>query len=563
MSSLESSGDAAAAVVLADNSSLGITASNPSDVVQLSSGEDVPSPGQNEGQDAANNRPALFGREPLVTCETRVSSVRHKDIPQVLQRVSEMFECSGATDSPSDNESMNGLPRDPDRSAIVYDVDALRAGFSSVCRAFPAHWKHCLAIKACPLAFVIEEARDGQLGIEAASYMEMYIALSHNPEGLVVFDSPAKTSEELEVALRRGALINANSLEELDRIDTILQRQAAASETITSTPPARVGIRLNPLVGAGAISELSVSVPTSKFGVPATPNNVRKVFDAFRRWPWVVGLHVHVGSQGFSLQQLAKGVARVCEIADAVDEELGRGRVSVMDIGGGLPANYDSDTFSPTFAEYAAVLRGAAPSLFDNTERTVVTEFGRSLVAKAALTVSTIEYVRSNIIDAEPQAKDASGSADVQDAGSTGAADGGNAGESSSSPEYQTLVTHVGADIFLRSSYCPGKFSHRLSMFGPHGEPLAGPLIKTDVAGPLCFQGDYVARGWSLPRATPGDLIVVHDSGANTLSLFSRHCSRRAPAVYGYMRDGDGHLIVRVVKEKETAQDVARFWGAR
>ena len=133
----------------------------------------------------------------------------------------------------------------------------------------------------------------------------------------------------------------------------------------------------------------------------------------------------------------------------------------------------------------------------------------------------------------------------------------------SSSPVHQTLVTHVGADLFLRSSYCPGKYCHRLSMYGKMGKPLGGAFVSTDVAGPLCFQGDYVARGSRLPRATPGDMLVVHDTGANTLSLFSRHCSRRLTAVYGYTRDEDGQIRVRLVKGKESIQDVARFWGAR
>lgn len=566
MSSLTSSGDAA--ITSVDSSSLGVSTSNSDDIVLLPSVEDVLSPGRNHRQDAANSRPALFGHESCVTCETRAASVRSEDIPEVLQHVSEMLVCARSTHAPGITETVRSvLPQDPDRSAVVYDVDALRAGFNSVRRAFPTHWKHCFALKACPLAFVIDEARSGQLGIETASFVELYMALAHHPQGLVVFDSPAKTSEELEMALGRGVLVNANSLDELDRIDAILQRQAVEGKTAAGATPARksarVGIRLNPLVGAGAISELSVSVPSSKFGVPATPDNVRKVVDAFRRWPWLVALHVHVGSQGCPLHQLAKGIASVCDIADAVDGELGKGRVSLLDIGGGLPANFDSDEVSPTFDEYSALLRSAAPSLFDNTERTVVTEFGRSLAAKTALTVSTVEYVRSNMINAEHQTEAEPVSASVQDAGSKYATDGDDTVEGVSSPKYQTLVTHIGADLFLRSSYCPLKFSHRLSMYGPKGEPLPGPLVKTDVAGPLCFQGDYVTRGWSLPRASPGDLVVVHDSGANTLSLFSRHCSRRAPAVYGYIRDGDGRVVVRLIKEKETVQDVARFWGAR
>lgn len=497
-------------------------------------------------------------------CPSRAAAVRQQDIPDVLKCMSEMrIFSSSASKTAEADASLTGeyaLPREPDQAAVVYDVDALRAAFVAVKQAFPPHWNHCVAIKACPLPLVIQEALDAGLGIEAASFVELYLGLAHGcPADLAAFDSPAKTNEELEMALSRGTLINANSLDELERIDAIIKRK-------DSPTTARVGIRLNPLVGAGSIAELSVSVVSSKFAVPTTPANVLAVVEAFRKWPWLVGLHTHVGSQGCSLDQLASGGAALCEIADVIDGALGKGRVTLLDIGGGLPANYDSEEVSPAFSEYAAVLKNAAPSLFENTERIVVTEFGKALLAKVAMTVSTVEYVRSNASERASAAENDGAENDGAPAPeNTSAAAVGCEGVLSEStlcsPDYQTLVTHVGADLFLRTSYCPGKFSHRLSVHNRSGAPLGGPLITTDVAGPLCFQGDYLARGANLPRVAPGDLLVVRDTGANTLSLFSRHCSRRSPAVYGYMRDGKGKICVRLVKEKESVRDVARFWG--
>lgn len=495
-------------------------------------------------------------------CPSRVPAVRQQDIPDVLERMSEMriFSSSAvkakATEAGESSTEEYTLGREPDKAAVVYDVDALRASFAAVKQAFPSHWIHCVAIKSCPLPLVVQEAIDAGLGIEAASFVELYMGLVYGcPADHVAFDSPAKTNEELEMALSRGTLVNANSLDELERIDAIIKRQG-------SPTTARVGIRLNPVVGAGTIAELSVSVASSKFAVPTTPANVLAVVEAFRKWPWLVALHTHVGSQGYSLELLAKGIASLCDIADEIDGALGKGRVTLLDIGGGLPANYDSEEVSPAFSEYAAVLKNAAPSLFENTERVVVTEFGKALVAKAAMTVSTVEYTRSNTSEEASAAPKDQPSAPKKNLSTAAGCDGVLPEPPLSSLGYQTLVTHVGADLFLRTSYCPGKFSHRLSVHSRKGTPLGGPLITTDVAGPLCFQGDYVARGAKLPRVSPGDLVVLRDTGANTLSLFSRHCSRRSPAVYGYTRDENGKVWVRLVKEKESVRDVARFWGA-
>lgn len=503
----------------------------------------------------------------LASASSARASVQQQDIPSVLRKLSEMSAFSAdKTRCSSSISSLNNVLSGPDNSAVVFDIDALRAALAAVKDSFPPHWVHCLAIKCCPLAFVIQEVLGAGLGVEAASFVELYMALAHGCSSkLAVFDSPAKTDEELEMAFRSGTLVNANSLDELERIDKILLRHSVAareaglsnsvraegSAATSIADNARVGIRLNPLVGAGAFSELSTSVPNSKFGVPVTPQNITAVIEAFRRWPWMVGLHVHVGSQGFALEKLGDGIAAICDIADTVDEALGEGRVALLDIGGGLPANYGSDEVTPTFADYADLLRRKVPKLFSNTERTVVTEFGRALMAKAAVMVSKVEYVREN---ASPEAE----AGEPRTTRTPGmvlppAAPSG----------HQTLITHMGADLFLRSSYCPGRYGHRLSIYGKDGNPLTGPAIQTEVAGPLCFEGDYLAKGSKLPRAVAGDLVVAHDTGANTISLFSRHCSRRAPAVYGYAVGTDGELAVQVIKEKESVRDVARFWGAR
>ena len=80
---------------------------------------------------------------------------------------------------------------------------------------------------------------------------------------------------------------------------------------------------------------------------------------------------------------LAEGAAAVCELADEIDAAAGARRVSLLDIGGGLHASLDSDEPSPSFEEYAACLRRAAPGLFVDDGRRVVTEFGRALLLKA------------------------------------------------------------------------------------------------------------------------------------------------------------------------------------
>ena len=61
-----------------------------------------------------------------------------------------------------------------------------------------------------------------------------------------------------------------------------------------------------------------------------------------------------------------------------------------------------------------------------------------------------------------------------------------------------------------------------------------------------------------------GDFVVLKDAGANTLSLFSRHCSRLVPPVYGYRwSDAEKSEVAEIVciKPRETVEQLHTFWG--
>ena len=68
--------------------------------------------------------------------------------------------------------------------------------------------------------------------------------------------------------------------------------------------------------------------------------------------------------------------------ADEIDATLGKGRIKVIDIGGGVPLNYKSYELAPTFGQYAALLKKRLPKLMADASRTIITEFGRSVVGK-------------------------------------------------------------------------------------------------------------------------------------------------------------------------------------
>ena len=362
---------------------------------------------------------------------------------------------------------------------LVVDLDEIAARFAELRDAFGPGWLHAVAIKAHTLRESLATLVEAGGGLEAASIGELELALEAGcPPQRLVFDSPVKTVSELERALGLGVTINADNLQELGRIDALLGGKA---------PAGRIGLRVNPELGAGKLRHLSVGVRNSKFGVSLIAQEA-EVVAAFERYAWLTGLHVHIGSQGYAVQLLADGVKRVVELA-------GRCGAKYVDIGGGMAVATAAADIVPSIGEYAERLRAATPELFDGTFEPI-TEFGRWIFSASAVAVSRVEYVK---------------------------------------PAADTTVAtiHFGGDLMIRHIYHPGQWYHPLTVLNPDGTAKAGALHKYTVGGPLCFGGDVIAEDARLPRMDEGDLLAVGNVGAYTFSMWSRYCSRSTPRFVG------------------------------
>lgn len=120
-------------------------------------------------------------------------------------------------------------------------------------------------------------------------------------------------------------------------------------------------------------------------------------------------------------------------------------------------------------------------------------------------------------------------------------------------------MTHVGADLLLRKCYNPGDWNHHITVVDKNGTIKTGTdKTKYMVAGPLCFAGDVIARDLELPVVQEGDYILIHDTGAYTLSMWSRYNSRQMPKVIGYTYENN---TFEILKEREPTGDLFDFWS--
>ncbi|EFL50492.1 Orn/DAP/Arg decarboxylase 2 [Solidesulfovibrio fructosivorans JJ]] len=403
-----------------------------------------------------------------------------------------------------------GMIREADTAVVFHDLDMLERRLGEVTTAFGPAALAAAAIKANPLPPVLAFLAGLGAGAEAASLPEVRLALDAGfTAGRIVFDSPAKTFEELRLAVSLGLNVNADNLDEVERLGTV-------GASLGRAP--RAGLRVNPQVGLGRIKATSVAGVYSKFGVPLADREA--ILAAFARCPWLEGLHVHIGSQGCSLDMLVAGVGAIYDLALEINARLGARRVRRFDLGGGLPVAYRDTDDPPTPGVYAAALAERCPGLFSG-QFDLVTEFGRFLHAPCGLAVSRVEYVKRQ-------------------------------------PGHNTAVLHLGADMFVRECYNPELWTHGVTLLSPDGREKGGERGTWHLAGPLCFSGDFPIRQARLPDVAPGDLVAIHDVGAYTLAMWSRYNSRQMPRILGY-RQGR----FNVLREREEPEDLVRFWRGR
>jgi diaminopimelate decarboxylase len=422
-----------------------------------------------------------------------------------------------------------------DVRAIREAAQALRSAFESV-SAPGQEVLHTFAVKAASLVPVLRLLADEGIGCEVASPGELALSRAAGvPAGRTVLDSPAKTVSELREALTLGIALNADNPGELARLDELIDPGVPL--------PSAVGLRVNPQIGGGSIGAMSTATATSKFGVALADPGAREwVVRAYRERPWLTRLHSHVGSQGMPLELMAEGARATHELAEEINAAVGRRQVDTLDLGGGLPVNFGSDEVTPTFEEYARLLAATVPGLFDGRYG-LVTEFGRSLLAKAGTVLTRVEYAKSA---------------------------GGR----------PIAVTHAGAQIAVRTVFTPDAWPLRVAAYDAAGEPkdpaenegADDRTVIQDIAGPCCFAGDLVARERPLPRLEEGEYAALLDTGAYYFSNPFGYNSLPRPGVYGFTvtedagpaGGADGEVRFLTVREPQSLTEiVAESGGAQ
>jgi diaminopimelate decarboxylase len=369
----------------------------------------------------------------------------------------------------------------------VYDAGVIRDRFRRLEAAFGdiPHRIH-YAVKANGNLAVLRLLADLGAGADIVSGGELLRALAAGFDAdRIVFSGVGKTDEELQAAIHAGVgQINVESLSELARLAVLADMQDARLA---------VGIRVNPDVTAETHPYISTGQGGIKFGVP-----IDQLDEAYTIIEESTGLRLHALAMHLGSQILkpAPWVDGLDKLEGLLVSARARGHeVAALDIGGGIGIRYrDEEPMAPE--DWI----GAMADRLRATGCTIETEPGRFLVGPAGVMLTRIVHRKHS---------------------------GGR----------EIAIVDAGMNDLLRPSLY--KAWHEIV---PVREAEGDP-VPTDIVGPVCETGDFLALERPLAPVPAGGLLAVLGAGAYAFTMSSNYNARARAAEV--LVDGDRWAVVR------------------
>ena len=82
----------------------------------------------------------------------------------------------------------------------------------------------------------------------------------------------------------------------------------------------KIGLRVNPLAGEGGIAALTTAGKGSKFGLIFCEETFDQFVNYYKEFPWLTGMHCHVGSQGCPMSMGVHGAKTIYNGAEKINQ---------------------------------------------------------------------------------------------------------------------------------------------------------------------------------------------------------------------------------------------------
>ena len=383
----------------------------------------------------------------------------------------------------------------------LYDEKGIRENSERLNKAFAWNkgFREYFAVKATPNPFIIDILKKTGSGVDCSSLTELMMAQAMNFEGeKIMFSSNDTPPEEFKLASELGAVIN---LDDFTHIDFLEKTIGAIPETISC--------RYNP----GGLFKISNDIMDnpgdSKYGM-----TTEQLFEAFKvlkaKGAKHFGIHAFLASNTVTNEYYPMLAKILFEVAVKLKEETGAD-IRFINLSGGVgipyrPGQEANDIFAigeGVRKVYEEVLVPAGMG-----DVALYTELGRFMLAPYGCLVTTAIH------------------------------------------EKHTHKEYIGVDACAVNLMRPAMYGayHHITVMGKEDQPCDH---KYDVVGSLCENNDKFAIDRMLPEIQPGDMLVIHDTGAHGFSMGYNYNGKLRSAELLLKEDGS----VQMIRREETPED--------
>lgn len=300
------------------------------------------------------------------------------------------------------------------------------------------------------------------------------------PGSEIIFNGPGKKRAELELAIKEGARIHIDHLDELYLIEKI-------AKELDLVP--QVAIRVN--------MDTGIYPQWDRFGFNYDNGEAYRAINriASGKAMNIVGLHAHIGTFILDAQAYYYEAKALLELAQRMKNELGI-TVEYIDLGGGfasqntLHGSYAPGEFiSPSFDQYAEAI-GAAfneSAFVSQNLPTLILETGRALIDEAGYLISSV-IGKKNLPSGE-----------------------------------RAVILDAGVNTTITAWWYKLKVTPT--------RPFPGAYQNTIFYGPLCMNIDVVRPAVPFPDLCTGEQVLITPVGAYNNTQWMQFIEYRPPVV--------------------------------
>ena len=379
----------------------------------------------------------------------------------------------------------------------LYDEAQLRERARRLNAAFSwcEDFREYFAVKALPNPAILRILKEEGCGLDCSSATELMLARACGFSGEeIILSANAMPPEEFTRARNLDALINLDDYTDIDTLRT------------HGGLPACVCLRYNP-GGQFAIGNAIMGNPgEAKYGM--TPAQLR---DAVRKLRdlgvTAFGLHAFLSSNTTDAAYFPNLAEQLLLLGLELAEHSGL-RFAFIDLSGGVGIPYRPDEPEVDIEAVGEGVRQAYARVCPRGGIAVKTELGRWMTGPVGWLVTHAMH------------------------------------------EKKIYRDYIGVDACAVNLMRPAMYGayHHITVCGKADQPADHVY---DITGSLCENNDKFAWERALPEITPGDLLVIHDTGAHGFSMGYNYNGRLRSAEVLRTQSGDFRLIRRA----ETARD--------